>query len=50
VFELRFFGGLTNEEIAHVTGVSLASVKRYLTFSRAFILARLRGQHLSEER
>lgn len=49
VVELRFFGGLTNEEIAHVTGVSLASVKRYLTFSRAFILARLGGRSLSEE-
>ena len=50
VFELRFFGGLTNEEIAHVTGVSLATVKRHLTFSRAFILARLRGQPTAEER
>lgn len=49
VVELRFFGGLTNEEIAHVTGVSLASVKRYLTFSRAFILARLGGRSLPEE-
>ncbi len=50
VFELRFFGGLTNEEIAHVTGVSLATVKRHLTFSRAFILARLGGEHLPKER
>lgn len=48
VFELRFYGGLTNEEIAHVTGVSLASVKRYWTFSRAFILSRLSGQRLPE--
>lgn len=50
VFELRFFGGLTHEEISHVTGVSLATVKRYLTFSRAFILARLKGQQLLEEK
>ncbi|MFZ4628703.1 MAG: ECF-type sigma factor [Blastocatellia bacterium] len=49
VFELRFFGGLTNEEIAHVTGVSLATVKRYWTFSRAFILSRLGEHHLPQE-
>ncbi|NBO63666.1 MAG: sigma-70 family RNA polymerase sigma factor [Acidobacteria bacterium] len=49
VVELRFFGGLTNEEIAHVTDISVATVKRYMTFSRAFIIARLNGQLPPEE-
>ncbi len=45
VFELRFFGGLNNEEIVQVTGHSLSTVKRYLTFARAFILSRLGGEN-----
>lgn len=43
VVELRLFGGLTNDEIAEVTGLSLATVKRHLTFSRAFLLSRING-------
>lgn len=48
VVELKFFGGLTNEEIAHVTDLSVATVKRYMTFSRAFILARLGETRLQQ--
>lgn len=41
VVELRLFAGLNNEEIAMVTGISTATVKRHITFCRAFIMARL---------
>ena len=36
--KLRYFGGLTNEEIAQVLGVSLSTVKNYWAFSRAWLL------------
>ena len=35
--ELRFFGGLENEEIAEVLGVSLATVKRDWALARAWL-------------
>lgn len=35
--ELRFFGGLTNEEAAHVLGRSPATVKRSWTAARAWL-------------
>ncbi len=38
VVELRFFGGLANEETAEALGISLATVKRDWTFARAFLL------------
>ena len=41
VVELRFFGGLENEEIAAVLGVSLATVKRDWTLARAWLRQRL---------
>ncbi|OYU96683.1 MAG: hypothetical protein CFE45_19075 [Burkholderiales bacterium PBB5] len=37
VVELRFFGGLENEEVAEVLGVSLATVKRDWTLARAWL-------------
>jgi RNA polymerase sigma-70 factor, ECF subfamily len=41
VVELRFFGGLTNEETARVLEVSPASVKRDWAFAKAWLLSRL---------
>ena len=41
VVELRFFGGLTNEETAEVLGVSLRSVERYWEFARAWLYREL---------
>jgi len=35
--ELKYFGGLTNEEIAEVMGVSLATVKREWSMARAWL-------------
>jgi RNA polymerase sigma factor (TIGR02999 family) len=41
VVELRFFGGLTEEEIADVLGVSVITVKRDWKAARAWLAARL---------
>jgi RNA polymerase sigma factor (TIGR02999 family) len=37
VVELRFFGGLENEEVAEALGISLATVKRDWTVARAWL-------------
>jgi RNA polymerase sigma factor (sigma-70 family) len=37
VVELKFFGGLENEEIAEVMGLSLATVKRDWSLARAWL-------------
>lgn len=37
VVELRFFGGLENEEVAEVLGISLATVKRDWAVARAWL-------------
>lgn len=41
VVELRFFGGLNEEETAAALGISLATVKRDWTFARAWLQTRL---------
>jgi RNA polymerase sigma factor (TIGR02999 family) len=41
--EQRYFGGLSLEEIARATDVSLATVKRDLRSARAWLAAELRG-------
>ena len=38
VVEMRFFGGLSEEEIAEVLGVSVRTVRREWTFARAWLL------------
>lgn len=43
VVELRFFGGMTNEEIAEVTGVSTDTVKRDWAFAKLWLARELRG-------
>ena len=43
VVELRFFGGLENEEIAQAMGLSLATVKRDWTLARAWLHRELAG-------
>jgi RNA polymerase sigma factor (TIGR02999 family) len=37
IVELRFFGGLSNEEIAEVLGVSLATIARHWRVARAWL-------------
>ena len=40
--KLRFFAGMTNEEVAQVLGVTDRTVKRYWTFARAWLFRELR--------
>ena len=44
VVELRFFGGLREEEIAEVLGVSIITVKRDWKVARAWLVARLQSR------
>jgi RNA polymerase sigma factor (TIGR02999 family) len=44
--ELRFFGGLTVEETAHVLTLSPATVKREWTLARAWLYRELAGESL----
>jgi RNA polymerase sigma factor (TIGR02999 family) len=49
VVELRFFGGLREEEVAAVLGVSEITVKRDWKFARAWLVARLQSTKRSAE-
>jgi RNA polymerase sigma factor (sigma-70 family) len=44
IVELRFFGGLTIEEIAHLLGVSKRKVEGDWTHARAWLKSRLAKQ------
>ncbi len=44
IVELRYFGGLTEEEAAEVLGVSLRTVKREWQVARAWLFAELRSK------
>ena len=44
VVELRFFGGLQEEEVAEVLGVSTITVKRDWKVARAWLMARLQAR------
>lgn len=44
VVELRFFGGLSHEEVAETLGVSLATVNRDWRLARAWLHQRVRAQ------
>ena len=43
VIELRFFGGLTIEEIAEYLAIAPATVKRHIAFARAWLFRALDG-------
>lgn len=43
IVELRFFGGLTVEEVAEITGVSTATVKREWRAAKAWLYEQLHG-------
>ncbi|MCY7347479.1 MAG: sigma-70 family RNA polymerase sigma factor [Pyrinomonadaceae bacterium] len=43
IIELKFFGGLTNEEIAEVTGVSDSTVKREWRIAKAWLHEQLKA-------
>jgi len=42
VVKLRYFGGRTNDEVAQILGISVASVKNYWAFSRAWLLQEIK--------
>lgn len=43
VVELRFFGGLTEEEMAEILGVTTRTVRRDWTVARAWLYGQLSG-------
>jgi RNA polymerase sigma factor (TIGR02999 family) len=42
--KLRYFVGLTNEEISEVMGISLFAVNKYWSFSRAWLFKQVQGK------
>jgi RNA polymerase sigma-70 factor, ECF subfamily len=44
IVELRFFGGLTIEETAHVLKISPATIKREWTMAKAWLFKRMRDK------
>jgi RNA polymerase sigma-70 factor (ECF subfamily) len=42
IVELRFFGGLTEEEISHVLGISVRTIKRDWNVARAWLHAEMK--------
>jgi RNA polymerase sigma factor (TIGR02999 family) len=44
IVEMRYFGGLTEEETAEVLGISTRTVKRDWTSARAWLQVQLSGQ------
>lgn len=49
IVELRYFGGLTNEQIAEVLDTSVSTVERSWRRSRAWIKAELEGENAEGE-
>jgi RNA polymerase sigma-70 factor, ECF subfamily len=47
VVEYRFFAGMTEEEIAHVFGKDVRTIKRYWQKARAWLFKELRPDHQS---
>lgn len=48
VVELRFFGGLTEEETAKALGIGLSTMKRDWDFARTWLLSQLSGSRTTE--
>jgi RNA polymerase sigma factor (TIGR02999 family) len=43
VVKLRYFGGMSNQEIAQLLGVSLSTVKNHWVFSKAWLFREIKG-------
>jgi DNA-binding CsgD family transcriptional regulator len=46
--KLRYFAGMSNEETAHVLGISVSTVKAYWVFSRAWLYRKSGANRLPE--
>ncbi|MGI8641790.1 MAG: ECF-type sigma factor [Pyrinomonadaceae bacterium] len=44
IVEMKFFGGLTNEEVAEVSDISLATVKREWSTAKTWLLREMSGE------
>jgi RNA polymerase sigma factor (TIGR02999 family) len=42
--KLRYFAGMTNEEVSQVLGISVSTAKNYWAFSRAWLLNEIEGE------
>ena len=42
--KLRYFAGLTNEEVSEVMGISISTAKNYWVFSRAWLLNEMESE------
>ena len=42
--KLRYFAGLTNEEVSEVMGISVSTAKNYWNFSRAWLLNEIENE------
>jgi len=42
--KLRYFAGMSNEEVSQVLGISLSTVNNYWNFSRAWLFKQIRGK------
>jgi len=42
--KLRYFAGMSNEEVAQILGISLSTAKNYWTFARAWLFQEISGQ------
>ena len=43
VVKLRYFGGMSNEEVAQALNISVSTVKTYWTFARAWLFDAIRN-------
>jgi RNA polymerase sigma factor (TIGR02999 family) len=42
--KLRYFAGMTNDEVSEVMGISVSTVKNYWAFARAWLLNEIQGE------
>jgi RNA polymerase sigma factor (TIGR02999 family) len=45
VVVMKFFGGMTNEEVAHALGLNERTIRRQWNYARAWLLENIREQH-----
>ncbi len=48
LMKLRFYVGMTNEQAAEALNISLATAKRYWTYSRAWLMSELKRMQSAE--